>query len=66
MVGSAIVKLISFVSTINSYTISEEDFYAQFKNQNENLFEKGIRDMEIKLTEFIHHHLDDSIIEQLD
>ena len=56
MVGSAIVKLISFVQPeiVQEDTISEEDFYNQFKIQNENLLkiEKGIRDMEIKLTEF--------------
>ena len=68
MVGSAIVKLISFVQPeiVQEDTISEEDFYAQFKNQNENLLkiEKGIRDMEIKLTEFTSS-LGESTVEQL-
>ena len=68
MVGSAIVKLISFVQPeiVQEDTISEEDFYAQFKNQNENLLkiEQGIRDMEIKLTEFTSS-LGESTVEQL-
>ena len=68
MVGSAIVKLISFVQPeiVQEDTISEEDFYNQFKIQNENLLkiEKGIRDMEIKLTEFTSS-LGESTVEQL-
>ena len=68
MVGSAIVKLISFIQPeiVQEDTISEEDFYAQFKNQNENLLkiEQGIRDMEIKLTEFTSS-LGESTVEQL-
>mgnify|MGYP001162941362 CR=1 FL=1 len=68
MVGSAIVKLISFTQPeiVNEDTISEEDFYNQFKIQNENLLkiEKGIRDMEIKLTEFTSS-LGESTVEQL-
>ena len=68
MVGSAIVKLISFVQPeiVQEDTISEEDFYKQFKIQNENLLkiEKGIRDMEIRLTEFTSS-LGESTVEQL-
>ena len=68
MVGSAIVKLISFVQPeiVQEETISEEDFYNQFKIQNENLLkiEKGIRDMEIKLAEFTSS-LGESTVEQL-
>jgi len=68
MVGSAIVKLISFTQPeiVQEDTISEEDFYNQFKIQNENLLkiEKGIRDMEIKLAEFTSS-LGESTVEQL-
>ena len=68
MVGSAVVKLISFVQPeiVQEETISEEDFYNQFKKQNENLLkiEKGVRDMEIKLTEFTSS-LGESTVEQL-
>ena len=66
MVGN--IKLISFVQPeiVQEDTISEEDFYNQFKIQNENLLkiEKGIRDMEIKLTEFTSS-LGESTVEQL-
>jgi len=68
MVGSAIVKLISFTQPeiVQEDTISEQDFYNQFKTQNENLLkiEKGIRDMEIKLAEFTSS-LGESTVEQL-
>ena len=68
MVGSAVVKLISFTQPeiVQEDTISEQDFYNQFKIQNENLLkiEKGIRDMEIKLAEFTSS-LGESTVEQL-